>query len=134
MGSDQIRVLYVDDEQDFLEIVKVILERNPDMMVDTTPSGHEALTLLGSRRYDVILSDYRMTRMDGMEFLRQVRELNPSIPFILFTGRMQEEVIIDGFDRGITSYIRKEGDPAVQFDKLEAQIRDAARIPREESD
>ncbi|PKL59479.1 MAG: hypothetical protein CVV33_07630 [Methanomicrobiales archaeon HGW-Methanomicrobiales-4] len=123
--SPLIRVLYVDDELDFLEIVKVILESKGDFMIDITPSGNDGLELLKTGRYDAVLSDYRMTRMDGMEFLGKVRVLDPRIPFILFSGRMQEEVISDAIGRGITTYIQKEGDPAVKFDELEKKIREA---------
>lgn len=119
-----IRVLYVDDEPDFLEIVKIILERKEDFTVDIAISGLEALELLKAGKYDVILSDYRMTRMSGMQFLQKVRMLDPGIPFILFSGRVQEDVITDAINRGITSYVPKEGDPIVQFGELEKKIRE----------
>ncbi|MFH0968595.1 MAG: response regulator [Methanobacteriota archaeon] len=130
--SPHIRVLYVDDDQDFLEIVKVILENKEDISVDITASGYAALELLKTGGYDIILSDYRMFRMDGMEFLKQARELDSQIPFILFSGIMQDEVIHDAIGRGITSYILKEGDPAVLFDELEKKIRAAVRHRRDD--
>ncbi len=81
-----ISVLYVDDEPSLLEIGKLFLERNSQFGVDIITSAPAALTLLKTKRYDAIISDYQMPVMDGIELLKKVRTSGNTIPFILFTG------------------------------------------------
>ena len=121
-----IRVLYVDDDQSFLEIVKVILEKDGEFTVTLTQEGDEALDLLSTGDFDIVLSDCRMIRMDGVLFRERVRELYPAMPFIFFTGRQKEEGISKLLD-DLTWYLQKGGDPAVQFARLTDQIRSCVR-------
>lgn len=117
-----ISVLHVDDDRSFLEIVKVILEMESDLRVTTTSSADEALNLLSQGCFDIILSDCRMVRMDGVRFLEKVRVLDPTIPFIFFTGREKKDVFTGVLD-GSIMYLRKGGDPAVQYAELADLIR-----------
>lgn len=79
-------VLYVDDEPALLEIGKLFLEQSGKLIVDTIGSATEAQTLLCSKRYDGIISDYQMPGMDGIEFLKKIRSSGNTTPFIVFTG------------------------------------------------
>jgi undecaprenyl pyrophosphate phosphatase UppP len=79
-------VLYVDDETGFLEINKCLLEKTGDFSVDTAQSAPEALGKIRNTGYDVIVSDYNMPDMDGIELLKQVRSTYGDLPFLLFTG------------------------------------------------
>jgi len=88
------RVLYVDDEPGLLELGKLFLEKGGEFSVDTIGSGQDALALLTTTRYDAIVADYLMPEMDGIQLLKNVREGDSRIPFILFTGRGREEVVI----------------------------------------
>jgi CheY-like chemotaxis protein len=65
----------------------------------------EAITKLQARRYDGIISDYQMPDMDGIAFLKYVRAHYECLPFILFTGRGREEVVIDAVNNGADFYI-----------------------------
>ena len=93
-----ISVLYVDDEQNLLDIGKIFLEKCGHFSVDTITSAHGALSLIQSKNYDAIVSDYQMPDMDGIEFLREIRGSGNTIPFILFTGRGREEVVIQALN------------------------------------
>ena len=90
-----ISVLYVDDEPGLLEIGKLFLEQSGQFHVDIVTSAHEALGTLKSTTYDAIVSDYQMPEMDGIEFLKAIRAQYPDIPFIIFTGKGREEVVIE---------------------------------------
>jgi len=125
-----ISVLYVDDETDLLEIGKIFLERSPDFHVTTSESAAEALSLLDESSFDVILSDFQMPEMDGISFLKEVRRRGNLIPFIFFTGKGREEVVIDALNAGATSYVQKGGDPKSQFIELEHRIRNAVERQR----
>ena len=93
--NEIISVLYVDDEEVLLTQCKLFLERSEEFRVDIMLSAHEALNSLKIQSYDVIISDYQMPEMDGIEFLKVIRSQFGDIPFVLFTGRGREEVVIE---------------------------------------
>ena len=123
MMAETIRVLYVDDEPSLLEIGKLFLEREGTFIVDTLTSVSEALTWLNTKRYDAILSDYQMPEMDGITFLKQIRTSGNATPFIVFTGRGREDVVIEALNNGADFYIQKGGEPKSQFAELSNKIR-----------
>jgi len=120
-----ISVLYVDDERDLLEIARIFLEKTGEFRVGTSTSAQEALDSLSVLSYDAIISDYQMPEMDGIAFLKAVRQRYGDIPFILFTGRGREEVVIEAINNGADFYIQKGGDPKAQFAELSHKIRQA---------
>ena len=123
-----IRVLMVDDDPSILEVSAIFLERAGDIKVDVAESAADALKRLldETRPYDVVISDYAMPEMDGIAFLKAVRSRDPHIPFILFTGKSREEVVIEALNSGADYYIQKDGNPKVLFTELSHQIRQAA--------
>ncbi|MEN6342477.1 MAG: PAS domain S-box protein [Methanospirillum sp.] len=120
--AERIRVLYVDDEPGLLQICKLFLERSGRYSVDTIESAVAALPLLTSG-YDAVISDYQMPGMDGIEFLKRVRASGNTVPFILFTGRGREEVVIQAIDEGADFYVQKGGDPKAQFAELTHKVQ-----------
>ena len=123
--TDRIRILYVDDEPGLLEIGKMFLERSGDFAVTTTESANAALKLLCEEQFDAIISDYQMPEVDGIAFLKMLRSAGNTIPFIIFTGRGREEVVIDAINNGVDFYLQKGGDPKAQFAELAHKIRQA---------
>jgi len=115
-------VLYVDDDPTLLEICKMFLELSGQIRVDTLTCAHAALEQLASSCYDAIISDYQMPSMDGISFLKSLRSQGNSTPFILFTGRGREEVVIEAYNNGADFYLQKGGDPEAQFTELEHKI------------
>ena len=122
-----ITILYVDDEESLLELGKIFLERNGQFAVDIITSASEALTLIGQKPYDAIISDYQMPEMDGIELLKHVRASGKTIPFILFTGRGREEVVIQALNEGADFYLQKGGSSLAQFTELAYKIRHAVQ-------
>jgi len=118
-----ISVLYVDDEIALLEICKLYLEQTGNFSVNTECSPRQALDTMRDGGYDAIVSDYQMPEMDGIEFLKTVRGLGNSIPFIIFTGKGREEIAIAAFENGADFYLQKGGDPVAQFAELSHKIR-----------
>jgi len=121
--ANRITVLLVDDEPGLTEIAKRFLERSGECRVDIENSAADALARLNNVQYDVVVSDYMMPDMDGITFLKTVRSGNPTIPFIVFTGKGREEVVIEALNNGADFYLQKGGDPAAQFTELQSMIR-----------
>jgi DNA-binding response OmpR family regulator len=109
MMSEPYRVLYIDDDKNLLDIAKIFLEIKEGFFVNVTTSPVVVLESLHSARYDAILSDYEMPVMNGIELLKAVRKDDPTFPFILFTGRGREEVVIDALNYGANFYLQKGG-------------------------
>jgi PAS domain S-box-containing protein len=130
--SGAVRVLYVDDEPGLLEIARLFLEETGEFTVTTATSAQEALASPALLSHDAILADYQMPGMDGIAFLKAVRQLSADIPFILFTGRGREEVVIDAINNGADSYLQKGGDPEAQFAELAHRIHHAVDRRRAE--
>lgn len=113
-----ISVLYVDDNSALLEVGKLYLERTGRFRVDTRGSAAEALEVLKSSPYDVVLSDYQMEGMDGIMFLKEVRKAWPDLPFIIFTSKRREEIVIEALNCGADHYLQKGGEPKSQFAEM----------------
>jgi CheY-like chemotaxis protein len=113
-----ISVLYVDDNPALLDVGKMYLERTGRFRVDTRESAAEALEVLKSSPYDVVISDYQMEGMDGIMFLKKVRLAWPDLPFIIFTSRGREEIVIEALNCGADHYLQKGGEPKSQFAEM----------------
>ena len=90
--------------------------------VDVVTSASGALSRMESTSYDALIADYQMPEMDGIEFLKQVRSSGNRIPFILFTGRGREEIVIQALNEGADFYLQKGGAPQAQFAELQSKI------------
>jgi CheY-like chemotaxis protein len=123
-----IRVLHVDDEPTDLEITRIFLKREAKdgFEIAGVLSAEEAIERLESEYFDVIIADYNMPGMDGIEFLEALRKSRryAKIPFILFTGKGSPEVARVALRRGADRYISKAGNPASQCGELACAIRE----------
>jgi PAS domain S-box-containing protein len=118
-------VLCVDDEAGFLDINKLLLERTGDFAVDTAESASGALEKIRTTAYDAIVSDYNMPEMDGLALLKQVRTDYGNIPYLLFTGKGREDVVIAAVDNGADYYIQKGTDVNAMMAELRHKIKRA---------
>jgi len=119
------RVLCVDDEPAILEITRIFLEKNENFRIDCCLSAREALDKMAGVPYDAIISDYQMPEMDGIDFLKTLRASGDNIPFIIFTGKGREDVVIEALNEGADFYIQKGGDPKPQFTELAHKVHQA---------
>jgi two-component system OmpR family response regulator len=117
----ELKLLLVDDEQEFLEPMAARFSRRQLDCV-TAQSGEEALKLLGNERFDCAVVDVMMPGMNGLELLRQMRRDYPQVAVILLTGHASVELGIQGMELGAFEYLMKP----VEFDELLDTIRSAA--------
>jgi PAS domain S-box-containing protein len=132
MVSTEIHVLVVDDEPDLCNLTKDFLDLQGEMVVDTAFSAQGARNLLEYKRYDIILSDYKMPDESGIQFLASLRSEGNKIPFILFTCKERQDVIIEALNNGVSGYLQKGGNVVPQYKELEHLIRTLVRQSRDE--
>lgn len=132
MMSPEIHVLVVDDEPDLCMLTKEFLDLQGEMVVDTAFSPQGARNILAYKRYDAILSDYKMPDENGIQFLTSLRASGNKIPFILFTCREREDVIIEALNNGANGYLQKGGNVIPQFKELGHIIRTLVQQSRAE--
>jgi PAS domain S-box-containing protein len=117
-----ISVLYVDDEPALLDPIKHYLEKKEHFSVDTATSAKDALERMKNKKYDVIVSDYQMPLVDGIQLLKKLRAEQNAIPFIIFTGKGHEDVVVEAYDAGADFYLPKGGNPKAMFLDLTQKI------------
>jgi CheY-like chemotaxis protein len=109
-----IEILLVDDNAHDLEMAEVFLqEQSNRFSIIAASSAQEALDLLEKKANntglaDCIVSDYQMPGMDGLEFLNEVRERYPKLPFILYTGQGTKKVVKQAILDDVTDYVEKD--------------------------
>lgn len=116
--SNTISILMVDDDPSILDSFKIILEREPGFVVKTLASGTEALDLLNTQYFDVIISDYAMPDIDGVALLRQVRARGCQSIFVIVTGKRLAHIAMDALNSGADFYMQKGADTEKEFPRL----------------
>ena len=103
-------VLVVDDEESMRHLLTVILaDRGYD--VRAVSNGEDALRELAARDYDLVLSDVRMPRMDGLSLVRKALELHPGITFIVMSAYGTHDTAIEAMKAGAYDYVSKPFKP-----------------------
>jgi len=115
-------ILVVDDDAAVAASVGKYLERVDGVVVTVETDPSTALSEFERGGVDLVVSDYEMPGMDGIELLDAVRERDPAVPFVLFTGCGDESVARRARDRD-AAYVRK-GFSAGGFDRLVECVAD----------
>ncbi len=118
----KIRVLVIDDDEDLLFLAGKFLSKEDErIQLISVTTDQEALRLIEEEDFDAIVCDHFLGNdsMTGLELLEWVREFNPQIPFIIFTGRSQEAVAIRALNLGADYYLKKD---AEEFRELFSQL------------
>jgi len=99
----------VDDDVNFLTSLALMLRMSGFEAASTATDGHQALSMLEAWRYDLIVSDWNMAPMDGLELLRTVkaRPALSNIPFILVTASLSGEPWREALQCGVADFILK---------------------------
>ncbi len=119
--NTKIRVLVVDDFPTMRRIVKNLLKQIGFENIDEAENGEDALRKLKGGDYGLVVSDWNMPVMEGIELLRNVRS-NPQlkeIPFLMVTAEAEKEKVIEAIKAGVDNYIVKPFTGEVLKEKLE---------------
>ena len=108
--KDIERILVVDDDLDFLKIIKIILE-NKGYIVDTVPSAFEAISRIKEHYYHATILDIILPDDDGTELLSRILDIHPDIIAIMLTGHSSVRNAVRSLNRGAFAYLEKPLDP-----------------------
>ncbi|MEA3142925.1 MAG: hypothetical protein QOG31_249 [Thermoplasmata archaeon] len=124
-------ILVVDDEPDVLSSFKQLLEQSmPGVKVITTTSGRNGIEILERERVDLVMSDFKMPGMDGIEFLVQARRIRPGLPRIMFTAFADEELSRRAISEAVVNdFLSKNVDPGQMVLKVEALLHYDPKTP-----
>jgi len=116
------KVLIVDDERDFVQMFSLRLQSQGEK-VSSAYSGKEALEVLARVPIDVVILDIRMPVMDGIDTLKQIKNIYPLIEVILLTGHGSTETAVEGMKLGAFDYLMK---PA-EFEEIRLKVENARK-------
>jgi len=106
-----IKILHVDDEESQLLFTEHFLQTLDDsFIVDSISDPREALRQVNTNRYDIIVSDYKMDKLNGVQLAIKIKK-KMNIPFILYTGQ-DFDVMDSAIMSGVDYYVKKEIDPS----------------------
>jgi CheY-like chemotaxis protein len=101
------RILIVDDESQFTELLKLNLEENTGYEIFTANSGKSAIEIVERHKPDLVLLDIMMPDMDGLECLKRIKSMAPNLPVTMVTAVWDKEVGKQAFQAGAYDYITK---------------------------
>ncbi|HMK47880.1 MAG TPA: ATP-binding protein [Methanocella sp.] len=128
-----ISVLLIDDEGDLLDMAKRFLEKDGDIQASTAGSWEQAIDLLKEHTFNIIVSDYTMPGMNGIDLLKAMRAQGDNTPVIIYAGQGKDNVTIRAMRNGADFVLHKATDPQSQFSDLRGIIEEIVRRRNAES-
>src|SRR3989337_4551898 len=100
------RILIVDDEKGIRDFLEIWLKKE-GYRVNSASSGEEAMKLFGSNSYELVISDIKMSGMNGVELLKNIKGMNPDVIVLMITAYASVDTAIDAMKAGAYDYITK---------------------------
>lgn len=121
---DQIRVMVVDDMSTSRGLITQALDAFGVRNVSTAENGKQALEILASKPAHLVISDYNMPEMDGLQLLHYLRAApkTKGVGFVLITGRAEQQIIDHGKKLGMNNYLKKPFQPDDLRNCIEAVV------------
>ncbi len=113
-------ILLIDDEKSIRNVLKDILQHE-GYRIEEAADGEQGLQKLASQPFDLVLCDIKMPKMDGLEVLQQIMQLQPDVPVIMISGHGTIETAVDAVKKGAFDFIAKPPD----LNRLLITIRNA---------
>ena len=117
------RLLVIDDEEIVIKSCKRTL--SPEgYIVDTALSGKEGLELFKNNQYDLVIVDLKMPEMNGIEFMRQIKELKPEQKIMIMTGYDTIDHIVESISSGAAHYLEKPFTPLTLLERVKEVLEE----------
>lgn len=117
-----IQVLLIEDEEPIRRVLsRILIEENNNYQVTEAKDGKEGIDLLGNKKFDLVLCDIKMPKMDGIEVLKKTINKSINVPFIMLTGHGNIETAVEAMKLGAYDFISKPPD----LNRLLTSIRHA---------
>jgi len=129
VNKSQSKVLVVDDEPAIRDMIRFALEQ-ADMSVQSAANAHEALLSINDNRPDIILMDWMMPRVSGVELTRRLRKdsYTEDIPIIMLTAKVTEDDKVTGLEAGADDYVIKPFSPRELLARIRAVMRRSSPV------
>lgn len=117
-------ILIVEDEEGIVQFLKQGLEEE-NYQVSAANNGLDGLTLFQNEKFDLVLLDWMLPKMTGLEVCQKIRETNTKTPIIFLTARDTVQETIEGLKTGANDYIKKPFSFDELVERIKVQLRDS---------
>ncbi len=120
-AASALRVLVVDDQLTIRSLVRAGLVAAGVSNVTDAPDGEEALKIMTTKPINLVISDFNMPKLDGLQFLRAIRACEPikATAFIMLTGRADKDLVARAVQFGVNNYLVEPFSNAQLKEKIE---------------
>jgi two-component system chemotaxis response regulator CheY len=108
-----LSILLVEDDAFAMRLAQSVLKQLGIRLVICARDGAEALRVLndGAQKFDLIISDWTMPKMSGLDLLKEVRKTLTQMPFLMLTGRATPDFVLEARKNGVDAYVMKPFSP-----------------------
>jgi two-component system chemotaxis response regulator CheY len=119
--NNDLKILVVDDFRSMRSLIKNILRKLGYQRVFEAEDGDQAWKMLQEEEIELVISDWNMPRMKGIDLLRKVRESDEfaNLPFVMVTAEGMKENVVEAIKAGVSGYIVKPFSPQSLQDKIQ---------------
>ena len=128
--KSKIKILLVDDEADFRELMTSWLE-SKGYSVTAVSNGKSAIRMVGEEAPDILFLDLRMPGMDGIEVVKRIREFNKDVPVIIISAYVAELIPVETMSYGISGIFYKGKNFEEALPLLESALRIHKKLKKE---
>ena len=100
-------ILAIDDEKDMLKLLEKIIKTKTKYKITTTTNAKEAISLIENANYDLVIIDLKMPEIDGINLLKKIKKINPSVAAIIITAYGTVETAVEAMKLGAYDFITK---------------------------
>ena len=129
MKNEKVKILLIDDEEEFISTLAERLELR-DYLCKTAGDGQTGIQMIVNEPFDIAILDLMMPGMNGLNALRQIKQINPDLPVILLTGHGSTKDGMEGMRIGAFDFLIKPLDIYALIDKIKLALASkASQVP-----